>query len=302
MEEQAAEMEKIAEIEALKHEVSEARAQIEHEMRDPAQQTTDAAGEVGLVKALWDTAQSRSGKFKELAFKDIKATAAAALSVIPILGDAGTAVNIGKAMTAGKNVAKVEKATWDLANFTTRARSVDSVVKKVQEMGSRKDAWKTLGETLIHIPHNPVNRFLAHPLGSSIEAGKASVDFGKKALTASSNVELKAMKVARGLAANKSIEAGKNIGMVAAHSLLHKIDPFPDVPPQLAMVAGLAELVLPGSNILPAVWQLGRDKIEWAKMYGGLALDMGKVVMKRLDGKLSAAKKPDVMAAAAAFV
>lgn len=303
MEEQVAEMEKIAETDELKHEVVEARAQIEQDMRDPARATADAAGEVGLVKALWDTALSRSGKYKELAFKDIKATAAAALSVIPILGEAGTAANIGKAMTAGKNVANVEKATW------AGKLTADMVTKKKVGRGisvaldpSRGEVWKEFGKSLVHIPENPVNRFLAHPIGSATEAGKASYDFAKKAMTATTSAELKAMKAARGLAAQKGMEAGKNVGMVAAHSLLHKIDPFPDVPPQLAMVAGLAEFVLPGANILPAVWQLGRNKFEWAKMYGGMALDMGKVVMKRLDGKLTTAKKPDMMAAAGAFV
>lgn len=303
MEEQVAEMEKIAETDALKHEVAEARTHIEQDMRDPAKQSADAAGEVGLVKALWDTALSRKDKIKDLTFKDIKATAAAALSVIPILGEAGTAANIGKAMTAGKNVANVEKATW------AGKLTADMVTKKKVGRGisvaldpSRGEVWKKFGKSLLNIPENPVNRFLAHPIGSASEAGKASYDFAKKAIKANTNAELKAMKVARGLAAAKTVEAGKNIGMVTAHSLLHKIDPFPDVPPQLAMVAGLAEFVLPGANLVPALWQLGRNKIEWAKMYGGMALDMGKVVMNRLDGKLTIAKKPDMMAAAGAFV
>lgn len=303
MEEQVAEMEKIAEQEALKHEIAEARTQIELDMKDPAQSTADAAGEVGIVQEMWNVMQKHGATARELTWKDVKAVGMGALSVIPVLGEAGTAANIGKAMTAGKKVANVEKATWagkmpaEMLTKTKAGRGFSVALDP-----SRGELWKNFGKSLLHIPENPVNRYLAHPLGSSLEAGKASVDFAKKAIKANTSVELKAMKVARSLAANKTIEAGKNVGMVAAHTILHKLDPFPDVPPQLAMVAGLAEFVLPGSNILPAVWQLAHNKVEWAKMYGGLALDMGKVVMKRMDGKLNEAKKPDVMAAAGAFV
>lgn len=292
-------MEKIAEGEALKHEIGEARRQIELDMKDPAQSTADAAGEVGMVAEMWNVMKKHGATARELTWKDVKAMGMGALSVIPIVGEAGTAVNIGKAVTAGKNVAKVEKATWMgklPASILTKKESGRVALK-----ASRGELWKKFGKSLLGITENPVNRYLAYPLQSSWEAGKASVDFAKKAVKANSSAELKAMRIARGLAAEKAIEAGKNVGMVAAHSILHRLDPFLDVPAPLTLIAGLAEFVLPGANIAPAIWQLAHNKIEWTKMYGGLALDMGKVVMKRFEGKMTQVKKPDVVQAAAVF-
>lgn len=308
MEEQVAEMEKIAEQGELKHEVAEAKTHIEKDMLDPAKQTADAAGEVGLVKALWDTAASRSDKIKDLAFKDIKATGAALISVIPLVGEAGTLAKLGSAAEAGKTYMKVRK----LNNAARKSGEFSWLLDNALSKGKFVDALR-------NVPRNPVH-LVSDPIQSGKEAWaarKGIQEIGKTADQVARLGEVGALggdsSLIEATLDEKMVDAqktysvakkqlGKDTLVSGALHVMHKIDPFPDVPPQLAMVAGLAEFVLPGANILPAVWQLGRNKFEWAKMYGGLALDMGKVVMKRLDGKLNEAKKPDVMAAAGVFV
>lgn len=312
MEEQVPEMEKIAETDELKHEVSEARTHIEQDMRDPARATADAAGEVGLVKALWDTALSRSDKIKDLVFKDVKATGAALLSVVPLVGEAGTLARLGSAAQAGK----VVSTEWKAVNIAkaSKLKDVEVLARQSSRLAKGK-LWQAIKE----IPRNPV-RLVSDPIQSGKEAWaarKGIQEIGKTADQVARLGEVGALggdsSLIEATLAAKMVDAqktysvakkqlGKDTLVSGALHLMHKVDPFPDVPPQLAMVAGLAEFVLPGANILPAVWQLGRNKIEWAKMYGGMALDMGKVVMNRLDGKLTTAKKPDMMAAAGAFV
>lgn len=311
MEAQASEMEKIAEADVLKHEVAETRTQIELDMKDSAKQSADAAGEVGLVKALWDTALSRSGKAKELVWKDIKATAAAGISFIPLVGEAGTLAKIGSAAKAGKEFNEYRK----IANASIAAGKTNKYQWLI-EKSLRKENFLN---AIKNVPRNPVH-LVSDPLQSGKEvlaARKGIKEIGKTAdqvvrlgeigalggdpVAIEANLAGKLTEAQKAYGVAKK-QFGKDTLISGALHVMHKIDPFPDVPPQLAMVAGLAEFVLPGANILPAVWQLGRNKFEWAKMYGGLAIDMGKVVMKRMDGKFNEAKKPDVMAAAGAFV
>lgn len=310
MAEQIPEMETIAETGELKHEVADARFYIEQAMRDPARQTADAAGEVGLVKALWDTAQSRQGKMKELAWKDLKALGAGALAVIPLVGEAGTVAKLGSAAEAGKKALTAEKAfkatsiVGDIGDSALLAKNT-----------ARTEFWSALK----NVPRNPVH-LVADPFKSGKEMlgarknvqeaksySKFAIELAHDGLlsenkTRTGQIINKKMSEAQGAYSGAKKQFGKDVLVGTGLHLMHKFDPFPDVPSALTTVAGLAEFVLPGANILPAVWQLVHNKAEWAKMYGGLALDMGKVVMKRMDGKFNEAKKPDVMAAAATFV
>lgn len=310
MAEQIPEMETIAEKGELKHEVADARFYIEQAMRDPAQQTTDAAGEVGLAKALLNTMQSRNGKYKELLWKDFKAQAAGVVSVIPLVGEAGTLAKLGSAAEAGKTALSAEKAFTS----TSMIGDVGDAALSLRN-SSRSEFWKALK----NVPRNPAH-LVSEPLKSGKEVWNARKGIREVGKTADQVARLGEVGVLGGdpsrleaTLAEKMGDAekaysgakkqfGKDVLIGTGLHLMHKFDPFPDVPSALTTVAGLAEFVLPGANILPAVWQLAHNKIEWTKMYGGLALDMGKVVMKRMDGKFNEAKKPDVMAAAATFV
>lgn len=311
MEEQVPEMEKIAEKDELNHEIAEARAQIEQAMRDPARATADAAGEVGLVKALWDTALSRKDKIKDLTFKDIKATGAALLSVVPLVGEAGTLAKLGSTAEAGKtymSVRKLDNAARKSGEFSW------VVVDRALRKGTFVDALKNVPRNPTHLVSDPLKSgketWDARKVLKGLEKTKVVVPGAQEPqnfIAQANQVVLENIKAGKIIDAKTAYgvakkQLGKNMLISGALHVMHKVDPFPDVPPQLVMVSGLAEFVLPGANILPAVWQLGRNKIEWAKMYGGMALDMGKVVMKRMDGKLNEAKKPDVTAAAGVFV
>lgn len=300
-------VEKIAEREALKQSIESARLNIERQRGDMAQSTTNAAGEVGMVKSLWNVMQERQGKMKELAWKDLKATAAGALSVIPLVGEAGTVAKIGSAAEAGKTYMKVRK----LDNVARKSGVFSWVIERSLQKGKFIDALK-------NVPRNPVH-LISDPFQSGKEAWgarKGIQEIGKTADQVARFGEVGALggdpSVIEANLAEKMIDAqktysgakkqlGKDVLISTGLSIMHKIDPFPDVPPALTTVAGLAEFVLPGSNILPALWQLGHNKIEWAKAYGGMALDMGKVVMNRFDRKLTGMKEPQVARAAAAF-
>lgn len=297
-------METVAEREALKKRVEEARVNIEREIGDMAQSTTNAAGEVGLVRSLWNVMQERQGKIRELAWKDIKATAAGALSVIPLVGEAGTLAKLGSAASAGKRSVSAEKAAWSVR----KGLESEKALARLARGTARGQLWNALKE----VPRSPV-RLVSDPWKSGKEAWGAR--------GALKEAEKKAMRVTGAdfiAQANKSAlesiasvrkseyggakrKLGKDVAISGGLRLMRSIDPFPDVPPKLTKVARVAGLVLPGANIVPAVWQLAHNKVEWAKMYRGLALDMDKVVLNRFNRKITGMKEPQVARAAAAF-
>lgn len=309
MAEDPPDMEKIAEREALKQRIESARLNIERQRGDMAQSTTNAAGEVGMVKSLWNVMQERQGKMKELAWKDLKAIAAGALSVIPLVGEAGTVAKIGSAAEKGKAALSAEKA------FKSTSMIGDlGDAALVSQNTARSEFWKALK----NVPRNPVH-LVSDPWKSGKEAWgarKGIQEVGKTADQVAHFGEVGALggdsSLIEAALAEKMVDAqkaysgakkqlGKDVLKSTGLHIMNKIDPFPDVPPAIATVAGFADFVLPGANIVPALWQLGHNKIEWAKMYGGMALDMGKVVMNRFDRKLNSMKEPQVARAAAAF-
>ncbi len=304
-------MEKIAEADTLKQEVAEARTQIEQEMRDPAAQTAAAAGEVGMVQEMWNVMKTHGKTFGEITWKNVKATAAGGLSLVPLLGPTGTLIKFGAAAEAGKVALTAEKAAWGLRG----ASAAEKTAAKVVQTAARGKLW----ETLKAIPRNPVH-LAADPIHSAQEAWSARKNvqeakgytkivnqLGADGLldantTRVNEVITKKMSEAQRAYSGAKKQLGKDVVISGGLHLMHKIDPYPDVPQKLALVAGLAEFVLPGANIVPAVWQLAHNYNEWQTTARDLVLDMGKVVMKRFDGKMSEAKKPDVMQAAGVFV
>ncbi|MBI5620556.1 hypothetical protein HY949_02140 [Candidatus Gottesmanbacteria bacterium] len=310
MEEQIGEMEKIAEADALRQETAEAQREIELDMKDPAQSTADAAGEVGMVQEMWNVMKKHGETAKDLTWKNAKAYAAAGLSLVPLLGATGTLVKFGAAAEAGKAALSADKA-FKAMSFAGDIGDAALLAKNT----ARSEFWSALK----NIPRNPVH-LAADPIHSAQEAwgarknvqeamgfSKIATELANEGLlsenkTRTAEVINKKMSEAQGAYSGAKKQLGKDVVISGGLHLMHKIDPYPDVPPTLAMVAGFAEFVLPGANIVPAVWQLMHNQNEWGKMVRGLALDMGKVVMKRFDGKMSDAKKPDVTAAAGVFV
>ncbi|MEK7544310.1 MAG: hypothetical protein AAB557_05545 [Patescibacteria group bacterium] len=308
MEEQGSEMEKIAETEALKHEIGEARTQIEQDMKDPAQSTADAAGEVGIVKEMWDVMGKHGKTFGEITWKNVKAFAAGGLSLVPLVGEMGTLAKFGGAAKAGKAYTNVR----GLDNAARKIGESSWVVERALQKGKLVDAIK-------NIPQNPM-RLVANPIKSAKDVWGARKDLQEargytnivkqlgedKLLDATDRrvgeVVTKKMSEAQGAYSGAKKQLGKDVLISGGLHLMHKIDPYPDVPQTLAMVAGLAEFVLPGANIVPALWQFAHNQNEWGITARNLALDMGKVVMKRFDGKINEVKKPDVVQAAAVFV
>lgn len=307
MEEQTSEMEKIAETEALKHEIGEARTQIEQDMKDPAQSTADAAGEVGIVKEMWDVMGKHGKTFGEITWKNMKAFAAGGLSLVPLVGEMGTLAKFGSATEAGKAYMNVR----GLDNAARKIGESSWVVERALQKGKLVDAIKK-------IPQNPM-RFVADPIESAkevlgsrknLQEAKDYTKFVKqlgkdKLLDASprvvNEVIVKTLSEAQGAYSGAKKQLGKDVLISGGLHLMHKIDPYPDVPQKFALVAGFAEFVLPGANIVPAVWQLAHNYNEWQITARNLALDMGKVVMKRFDGKMNEVKKPDAMQAAKVF-
>ncbi len=309
MEEQVSEMEKIAQTEALKHEIETARAHVELDMKDPAQSTADAAGEVGMVQEMWNVMKTHGKTFGEITWKNVKAFAAGGLSLVPLVGEAGTLIKMGTAVEKGKSALAAQKAF-----------KATSIVGDIADAAflAKNTASKEFLSALKNITRNPV-RLAADPIHSAQAAWGARNEIREVGNTAKIVARLERvgvtgantkrteraintmMKDAKDAYSGAKKQLGKDVLISGGLHLIHKIDPYPDVPQKLAMVAGLAEFVLPGANIVPAVWQLAHNNMEWGRMVRGLALDMGKVVMKRFDGKLKEVKKPDVVQAAAMF-
>lgn len=309
MEEQGSEMEKIAEAEALKHEIGEARTQIEQDMKDPAQSTADAAGEVGIVKEMWDVMQKHGRTFGEITWKNMKAFAAGGLSLVPLVSEAGTLVKMGTAVEKGKSALAAQKA-FKATSMVGDIGDAAFVAKNV----AKKEFWSALK----NIPQNPM-RLAVDPIRSAQEVWAARNEIREVGNTAKIVARLEQVGVtgantkrtekalntmmaeAQGAYTGAKKQLGKDVLISGGLHLMHKIDPYPDVPPTLVTVARFAEFVLPGANIVPALWQFAHNYNEWRNTAINLALDMGKVVLKRFDGKMNEVKKPDVMRAAGVF-
>jgi hypothetical protein len=309
MEDANGEMETIAETEALNHEIAEARTHIESDMKDPAAASASAAGEVGMVGEMWNALSKRGKKIAEIKWKDAKATIAAGLSILPAIG---TASNIGSAVRLGKEYMKVR----NLANNPTAlATSVIDFGAYTAKQTTKEAVKKEFIDSLKHIPHNPIRELMDTP-GILMDAWRKRGDLNKEkshlemtkrdqidGITHESHVTALDAQVSNAQKAKGEAygRAGKSALLWVGHEILRRVDPFPDVPPIVATVAGLAEFVLPGSNIVPALWQLGSNKIqESMEVYRALG-DIKDIVLRRLDMKLSQHKKPDVAQAVMVF-
>ncbi len=295
------EIEKIAQRDELAHHIREATARVEQDMKSVPQQTTDAAGEAGLVQAMSKVVGEARTKAMALSWKDAKAVLAGSLSAVPL---AGTITSAQGAVEAAKGLNTVNTAIRESGNAAPWL--IERTLRK-----------KKLVEALKKIPRDPV-RLVAEPIKSAKDVWEkrgAIKDIEKTASHVAKMGELgeinNPLQVEETLE-NKMTEAqldykvakkalGKDVAIHGGHKFLERFDPFPDVPPVLRKVAGLAEFVLPGANIAPALWQLTHNKIEWVKMYGKFGLEMGKVVGERLNKKFTNLKEPRVSQAAAAF-
>lgn len=286
MSEQIPDMEKLAWEEEIGRHVAETSVRIEHRMDDIAQQSTDAAKEVGLMDALGKVAKEAQSKALALTWKDAKAMIAAGVSLVPLAGTlpglaktAEAAKDLSAAGKAAKAAEKVGKAGWEL----TAARAGKEI--------AQNKLWRTVrsipGHAAIHM----------------VEPGLAMRDIAGKGIGLAKDAVISRTAVEGSKQALKEAvkKGAPSIGIRGLEWAMRTVDPFPDVPPVLSTVAGVTSLFLPGADIVPALWQLVHNKVKWAETYGKMALDMGEVVANRLNRDYVQVKQPEVARAAAAF-
>lgn len=286
MTEQIPDMEELARTDELDRHIADASARIERRMEDTAQQTTDAAKEVGLMDALGAVAKEAQAKALALTWKDAKAFVAAGVSLVPL---AGILPALGKTAEAAKGLSAMTKT----ANAAEKA--AETGWKLTAARAGKEIAQKNLWRTVRGIPGQAARHMVEPGVAAREIAGKG-VGLARDAVFNRGAAE--ASKRAFTEAAKKGLPA---IGIRGAEWAMRMFDPFPDVPPAIVRVTAVASLLLPGADIVPAVWQLVHNKVKLAETYGKMAIDMGDVVANRLNRDYMQVKQLEVARAAAAF-
>lgn len=84
---------------------------------------------------------------------------------------------------------------------------------------------------------------------------------------------------------------------------IHAIDPTPDVPQAVSLAAWGVELFgIHGAGVIPAAWQLAKNRVDWIKEGYGMGKDVTTIIVDRTKKKVAGMREPKVMKAAEAFV
>jgi hypothetical protein len=100
----------------------------------------------------------------------------------------------------------------------------------------------------------------------------------------------------------KGLNTGKNFVKHNFGKVLETIDPTPDVPQAITLSMWGAELCgLHGAGVVPAAWQLAKNRVDWVKESYGMGKDVGTVIYDRTKKKIAELKEPKIAIALDAF-
>lgn len=312
--------------ESVRRAASGAESEIRKDMEYPPREAAQAAGDLGLFQELFARGKQNAKDQMYLQWKDLKATAAGALSVIPLVGEAGTFAKVKTAITAGKELKTATKA----AKVAQGLGGFDGFIDVAAATTKAKDAKTAFITALKVIRVRPSHSSVAAikgAIGAQREAGKARTvleatynaagqHFPDAGMINKMDAVVSAQATAKAAAKGAAVRVGLNttervlkMGEGAGHTkpestmgkIFKELDPFPDVPAKVSVTAGIAEFFLPGSNIVPAAWQLIDNKVQSMKKNAEFAGDTRDIILKHLKRSIDNLRKPDVRQAAKSF-
>lgn len=306
-------MEVLAQEQELDKHIADASARIERRMGDVAQQTVDAAKELGLMDALGKIYQEAQAKSMSIAWIDAKAMIAAGASLAPLAGtlpglaktaEAAKGLSAaGKAASTTKEATKAAQTAFQAAQTAGIAEKIAAAKKIVVDIGGKHALAQAEKATAAAKLWEAAKSIPGHAGRHMVEPGVAMRDIAGKGLGLAKDAVVNRTAVEGSKQALKEAvkKGAPAIGIRGLEWAMRTFDPFPDVPPALVGVAGVASLLLPGADIVPAVWQLIHNKVKSVEVIGRMVLDMGEVVANRLNRDYIQVMQPEVTRAAAAF-
>lgn len=290
--------------------IDAARAEILMDGMDPEAVAARNIAEMGFFKALGETMKPHMKKLKEINGKQFKAQIAAAISVIPFVGEGKSFLGIAgfkKGLAAAKE-AKVAKGTWGAVREGFKAR-------KAFEVAEANARLVTLAKTnpFIQAEVRAGERIKALTQASKDIAKFEGVGvFGKMKMARELGKATKAVKKEELALAYKLAQRGARLkgannfeAPIAAFALRHGtkaseamhtfqgregvkgfFNLTPDVPHWLSLTTAVGEMVgLHGIDMIPAVLQMGKNTIDMIATYGKLTKDVWNLCADRISGK-----------------
>lgn len=305
----------------LAERIDRARQEVAAQGQDPQAVAGRNIAEMGFMKALLETAKPHAKKLQEIQFKDMKAKGAALLSLIPVVGEGKaflSTVGVAKGFEKGVQTFKAEKGLWKIkaigkgfgramAENAPEAAKAGSLFEKARagSVVAREQAAAAVRA------ENIAKNIALSSYETARDAQKAlkGAEKWNKAVTkVAINESLDAAAAAAGKSgagkwAFKEFEKRKLTGMKILGNpekragIWHFLDLTPDVPGWLSLTTAVGEMVgIHGIDVIPAVLQMGVNKVEQVKTYGRLTKDVWNLAVTRLNGK-----GKDVARATAAF-
>ncbi|OGG04211.1 hypothetical protein A2Z33_03595 [Candidatus Gottesmanbacteria bacterium RBG_16_52_11] len=321
--------------ETLNQAVRNAETGVAAEMGSAPEDAARSVGKLGMMaelhamsRELGDLGMKTAKDMLYVKWKDVKASLAAALSLIPAVG---TVANVGKAVSTGKELSAAQKALKlapvkatsainpDIATdiMATAIKNKDTARKafieslKAFHHHSRPGTWESVGTVRkAYGEAGKSRKILQTAIRGSLQDSAAPV------------LEAKAKYQAAQTAVKTAAKVGaKNIGLNYAENTMHaaeveghrestgtfskvlkELDPFPEVPAPVAVGAGVAEFVIPGANLVPALWQGVKNRTQEAKIAAGTFKEAKNIIKRHLGRDVDNLRRPEVRQAANVFV
>lgn len=294
----------------LSERISHAQAEILAQGQNPEAVAGRNIAEMGFLQALGETMKPHAKKLREINFKQFKAQAAAALSLIPIIGEGKaflSTVGVVKGYEAGATAFKAEKGWRKVkaigAGFgRAMAENAPSAAKAgsfFEKMKAGSVVGKAEAESALRAELIAVN--IAHGTYETSKdaqralraAEKWNKGITKKAISEGLDTAAQAAgKTGIGGWAFKQVEKSK-LPAVKILSNPEKragigafLDLTPDVPGWLSLTTAVGEMVgIHGIDVIPAALQIGKNTIDMAKTYGNMTNDVLNLAIDRVTGR-----------------
>lgn len=281
MENNESSLEQLSQEESLDKAITEAEAEITERMKNPAQDLVDRTNQLGFFAAVKEAADPHLNEMKSASFKDLKATFAAAIALIPFVGEARSAsalVGTGKAMETAKEVYSTGKKGNILQKIGAPFKATGEFFKTIESQKVEANAIRA------SILKAGVEKALPKHAKIAEQGVKVADTLIDATLLNKAPSIVKKAKMAIGIT-SKLDPTGKikeGVGKV-----MDFVNPTPDVPVIVDIASNGAEAIgIHGAGIIAPLWQMAVNRIVFVKHSFGLVKDVGAVVVERAKQKI----------------
>ncbi len=266
--------------------------------------------EMGFLQALGETMKPHAKKLREINFKNFKAQAAAALSLIPVIGQGKAFLNtvgVVEGYEAGATAFKAEKGLRKFkaigAGFGRAMAENAPTAAKAGSLFEKAHAGSMVGY-LEHEGALRAERIAANIAHGTYESSKEASKALKAGLSWNKEVTKKAIAEGLDLAADATGKTG--VGRWAFKQIEKRkiptmnilsnpekragigafLDLTPDVPGWLSLTTAVGEMVgIHGIDVIPAALQMGKNTIDTVVTYRRMTGDVLNLAIDRVTGR-----------------